>query len=121
MLLLGDADPQTLRPVLGHSRHEGAEPAGRGGALGQTRSHLPAAAGVISSSCPAKRGRGTTLREQCGGRGMGLTDSVGAARSSTAALRFAVEEERLRRLVDLFAGEAGLGRITAHDRLALLE
>jgi hypothetical protein len=52
---------------------------------------------------------------------MGLTDSVGAARPSTAALRFAVEEERLRRLVDLFAGEAGLGRITAHDRLALLE
>jgi hypothetical protein len=54
-------------------------------------------------------------------KGMGLTDSVGAARPSTAALRFAVEEERLRRLVDLFAGEAGLGRITAHDRLALLE
>ena len=52
---------------------------------------------------------------------MGLTGSVGAARPSTAALRFAVEEERLRRLVDLFAGEAGLGRITAHDRLALFE
>ena len=55
---------------------------------------------------------------------MGLTDSVGAACPSTAlraVSRFAVEEDRLRRLVDLFAGEAGLGRITAHDRLALLE
>src|SRR3954449_13407443 len=44
MLLLGVADAQALRPVLGDPFHEGAEPAGRRGALRQARGHVPAAA-----------------------------------------------------------------------------
>ena len=48
--VLGDADPQALRPVLGDPFHEGAEPAGRGRAVGQTRGGVPAAAsGGVSS------------------------------------------------------------------------
>ena len=49
MLLLGDADPQALRPVLGHPQHEGAVAAGRGRARRQARGRVPAAAGVIDA------------------------------------------------------------------------
>ena len=44
VLLLGDADAQALRPVLGHPLDEGAESARRGRAVGQARGDVPAAA-----------------------------------------------------------------------------
>ena len=40
------ADAPALRPVLGDPQHEGAEPAGGGGARGQARSDVPAAARI---------------------------------------------------------------------------
>ena len=44
MLLLGVADAQALRPVLGDPLDEGSEPARGGGAVRQARGHVPAAA-----------------------------------------------------------------------------
>ena len=46
--VLGVAEPPALRPVLGHSQHEGAEPRGRGGAGRRTqRALLAATAGSV--------------------------------------------------------------------------
>ena len=46
MPVLGVAEPQAVRPVLGHPQHERAEPARRRGAFGEIRNHVPAAAGL---------------------------------------------------------------------------
>ena len=45
--VLGDADAQALRPVLGDPFDERAEPARRGGAVGPARSQLSAAAASV--------------------------------------------------------------------------
>ena len=46
--------------------------------------HFPRLAAELYLSCPAKRGRGAALRQQCGGRGAGLTAGVGVVAPSTA-------------------------------------
>ncbi len=54
--VLGDADAQALRPVLGDPQHEGAEAGGGRGALGQARGHVPAAAGDADSYLSSRSG-----------------------------------------------------------------
>src|SRR6202040_3733997 len=49
VLLLGDADAQALRPVLGHPQYEGAVPAGGDRALREARGDFPAATGTVAA------------------------------------------------------------------------
>ena len=53
--VLGLADGQALRPVLGHPQYVAADARGRRGAVGEARRELPAAAGMILSPQSGER------------------------------------------------------------------
>ena len=114
--VLGLADRQAVRPVLGHPQHVAADARRGGGAVGEARRELPAAAGVGAPRPSPSRG-GSPERSD-GGVGERSRCALRAAPGSPTPIPSPFRGGALGRL-HLLLGEARHLRVAAHDRLAL--